>query len=415
MTNLKKTILIDLGHFRAFECPDVEASWHNHGLGLLATVCRERGLPVDFIGLKYLSDFNEFRERVKGYDLAGLSVMSSDYPQAMKAIEIVKELGMKTIVGGIHATVAPDELRGNKNIDYILFGEGEITLPKFLKEPEKFGKEIKGEPVLDLDSLPFLDRTLYSQALERNVPFWGPSPMASILTARGCPFNCSFCQPAERNHFGVKVRRRSVKNVIAEIKEIVERYNPAFLVFHDDHFMFNAEWLEEFVKEYASIRLPFWAASRADFICNNQLLVYQLRGVGLEVVSIGFESGNQRILDMVRKGTTVEQNYKAAEVIGRVGAKIYANIMYGFPTETRGEQLATRKMCLYIEKVAQSMISPAYFTPYPGSDLGNECIEKGLSLIDENSYNRYGRDKIKGVDYRFLDALLAGYYDKEGL
>jgi len=194
---------------------------------------------------------------------------------------------------------------------------------------------------------------------------------------------------------------------------VVEKYDPAFIIFHDDHFLFNKDWLEEFVKEYADIRLPFWAASRADFICENQLTIYKLRGVGLEVASIGFESGSQRILDMVRKGTTVEQNYQSAKIMGKLGAKIYANIMYGFPTETKEEQMATRKMCLYIASVTETMISPAYFTPYPGSDLGNECIKKGLSLIDKNSYNRYGRDKIKGVDYDFLDKLINGEFDSQ--
>ncbi len=407
MRNLKKTILVDLGDFNALQHPDPFVSWHNHGVGLLVATCRKEGLNVDLISLKHLGDWNEFEEKIRGYNLMGISMMSSDYPNAMKLIEIAKKQGLTVIVGGIHATVAPDELTNKKEIDYILFGEGEITLPKFIKNPEKFEREIRGETVDDLDSLPFIDRTLYPNPLERNVDFWGPSPMASFLTARGCPFNCSFCQPAERNHFGVKVRRRSVENVIKEIKEVI-KYNPAFIVFHDDHFMFNADWLKEFVKQYASIRIPFWAASRADFICNNQLLVYQLRGVGLEVVSIGFESGSQRILDMVRKGTTVEQNYRAAEIVGKTGAKIYANVMYGFPTETKEEQLETKRLCEYIKRVSKAMISPAYFTPYPGSDLGNECIEKGLSLIDENSYNRYGRDKIKGVDYDFLDRLIRG-------
>ena len=415
MKNLRKTIFVELGQFSASSLPDTELSWHNHGAGLLVTVCRTKNLPVDFVSLKDLSGWDEFQKKVKGYGMVAISMMSSDYPQAMKAIEIIKELNPKTkvIVGGIHATVAPDELKENKNIDYILFGEGEITFPEFLENPSNFKREIKGEPVLDLDTLPFLDRTIYPHPVEKNVPTWGDSPMASFLTARGCPFNCSFCQPAERNHFGVKIRRRSVKNVITEIKEVVEKYHPAFLVFHDDHFMFNKDWLEEFVKEYADIRLPFWAASRADFICENQLTIYKLRGVGLEVASIGFESGSQRILDLVRKGTTVEQNYRSAEIIGKTGAKIYANIMYGFPGETKEEQITTRKMCLHIARVAQTMISPAYFTPYPGSDLGNECIKNGLSLIDKNNYNRYGRDKIKGVDYDFLDKLINGEFDSQ--
>jgi radical SAM superfamily enzyme YgiQ (UPF0313 family) len=415
MSDLKKTAIVDLGRFRAFECPDVEASWHNHGAGMIVTACREQGLNVDLIGLKYLNDWEEFKFRIRDYDTVGISMMSSDYSTALQAIDIIKEVNpqAKIIVGGIHVTVSSKQGLDNPKIDHIFYGEGEITFPKLLKEPDKFEREVHGEIVHDLDTLPFLDRTLYPQPLEKNVPFWGASPMASFLTARGCVFNCRFCQPAERNHFGLKVRRRSVSNVIAEIKEVVEKYKPVFLIFHDDHFMFEKVWLEEFVREYAKIRLPFWAATRADFVCDNSLLVYQLRGVGLEVASIGFESGNQRILDMIRKGTTVEQNYRAAEIVGRTGVKIYANIMYGFPGETKEEQKDTRRLCYHIQRVSQAMISPAYFTPYPGNDLGEECIKQGLSLIKENEYYRYGRDKIKGVDYDFLDRLINGQLDSQ--
>ena len=381
-------------------------SWHNHGLGMLAAICKQQGINVDYIGLKYLSCWEEFAIRISGYDMAGISMMSSDYPQAMAVIDIIKEINpeCKIIVGGIGVTVAPEELLGNDKIDYIISGEGEVTLPKFLANPENFGREIKGEIVQDLDKLPFLDRDIYQQPLERNVDGWGESPMATILTARGCPFNCSFCQPAERNHFGSKVRRRSVKNVIAEIKNLI-RYDPKFIVFSDDSFAYDIKWLDEFIREYKSISLPFLASARADFICANPGMVHKLKNVGMKVVSVGFESGSQRILDMVGKGTTASQNYKATEIAGNAGVKIFANIMYGFPTETKEEQFATYRLCKYISTF-DSMISPAYFTPFPGSRLGDECIKNGLSLIDKNNMTRFGRDKIKGVDYNFLDSFI---------
>ena len=114
---------------------------------------------------------------------------------------------------------------------------------------------------------------------------------------------------------------------------------------------------------------------------------------------------------MVRKGTTVEQNYQSASIIGKTGMQIYANIMYGFPTENKEEQMATRKLCNHISSVSKALISPAFFTPYPGNDLGDDCIAQGLSMVDEDHLNRYGKDKIKGVDYEFLSGLVAGLYD----
>jgi len=396
-----KTILVDLGQFNSKYLQDVCFSWHNHGLGMIATTSKD----VDFTGLKYLNSWQEFKDKIIGYDIAGISMMSSDYLQAMIAVDIIKEVNpeCKIIIGGIGVTVNPKVLLVNKKIDYILTGEGEVTFPEFLKDASKFDREIKGE-IPNLDDLPFLDRSIYPEPLERNVDGWGESPMATILTARGCPFNCSFCQPAERNHFGSKVRRRSVRNVVAEIRDLINKYDPKFFVFYDDSFCYDIKWLNEFIKQY-KFNIPFLASARVDFICENPAMVYKLKKVGMKVISIGFKSGSQRILDMVGKGTTVSQNYKAAEITGNAGIKIFANIMYGFPTETKEEQFSTYRLCKYISTY-ESMISPAYFTPFPGSRLGDECISKGLSLINENNCTRFGRDKIVGVDYDFLDSFI---------
>jgi anaerobic magnesium-protoporphyrin IX monomethyl ester cyclase len=415
MTDLKKTAIVDLGYFNSLENIDPTMGWHSHGAGILTTVCRNAGLEVDLLSLKYMKDMDEFKAKLHGYDFVAISVMSCHYPVCLEVLQIAKEQcpGVKTIVGGIGVTVDPESFKSCKDIDYIFYGEGEITLPKLLNNPDKYEREVHGEVVEDMDSVPFLDRTLFPHPLERNHQVWGPSPMATILTARGCWFNCAFCQPAERNHYGGKVRRMSPKRVLAELHDIVDKYHPLYFCFMDDHFTFDKEWLNEFIKGYAEIRLPFWAATRADFVCQNPLLFYQLRGVGMEMCSIGFESGSQRILDLVRKGTTVEQNYQAGEIIGKTGSKIYANIMYGFPTETKEEQKDTRRLCIHLEQVARTMISPAYFTPYPGNDLGDWCKTEGYSLIDVNHYTRYGRDKIKGIDYDFLDKLTCGVFDSQ--
>lgn len=407
-----KSLLVDLGQFNAHAYSDPFFSWHNHGAGLVVASCRATGHSIDFTGLKYLTDWEAFKQKIKGYDLVGFSCLSTDLPKLKQAVRIVKELNPKTItiVGGMQVTVGTQSLLDNPDIDYIFHGEAEITFPKFLEDPSKFDREIHGEPTSNLDLIPWIDRMIYPMPLERNVQMWGESPIFTVLTARGCPFNCSFCQPAEKKHFGAMVRRRSVENVIGEIKEYL-KFKPKFIIFHDDHFCFNKQWLEDFIEAYRPISLPFWAATRADFVCQYPEMFTKLKEVGMEVCSIGFESGSQRILDMVRKGTTVEQNYQSASIIGKTGMQIYANIMYGFPTENKEEQMATRKLCNHISSVSKALISPAFFTPYPGNDLGDDCIAQGLSMVDEDHLNRYGKDKIKGVDYEFLSGLVAGLYD----
>ncbi len=146
--------------------------------------------------------------------------------------------------------------------------------------------------------------------------------MTTVVTARGCPYKCAFCQPLENNHFGKALRRRSVDSVIAELKQIKTLYSPECLMIHDDTFFLQRRWLEEFIEKYPEIGLPFWAAGRADGICKNPDLVKCLVEVGWELISVGFESGSQRILDKLKKGTTIEQNLESAEIIKSTGAKI---------------------------------------------------------------------------------------------
>jgi len=120
---------------------------------------------------------------------------------------------------------------------------------------------------------------------------------------------------------------------------------------------------------------------------------------------IGFESGNQRVLNFLRKGTTVEMNYEAARICKKYGVRIWANYMLGMPTETKEEVKDTVKM---IKAIKPYRPSPAFFTPHPGSDLYDYCEKNGLSLI--KSHRDFSRSptgpKIKGVDYVFLQEAL---------
>ena len=385
-------------------------AWHDHGAGMTYTAAKNAGCDVSFLDMKTLHNDDELKEALKGYDLISFGLKSSYYSLGMKVIKIAKELGSKTLVAGYHVTAASNELLENKDIDYIFHGESEITFPIFLKASHLFDREIFGEKPKNLDLLPFFDRSIYQSPTEDCKGWWfGPNreKMISVMAARGCPYECGFCQPIEHNHFGRKLRRRSVDSLIAELKWLKELYHPDCIMIHDDTFLIQPKWLEEFIEKYPQIGLPFWAAGRADGICDHPDLVKRLVGVGWELISVGFESGSQRILDIMKKGTTVEQNLEAAKIIKSTGAKIYANYMLGLPQETKEDIQATAKMA---DKINAEMPSWAFFTPYPGCEMGEDCINKGLSLLDRTTYNRCpSGEKVKGVDYKYLDAVLKGY------
>lgn len=384
-------------------------AWHDHGAGMTFTAAKNAGCDVSFLDMKTLHNDEELKISLRGYDLIAFGLKSSYYSIGMKVINIAKSIGAKTLVAGYHVTAAIEQLIENPNIDYIFKGESEITFPIFLRAPHLFDRIIEGEKPQDLDALPFFDRSIYRNPTEPVTGWWyGPNrhQMVSVMAARGCPYECGFCQPIEHNHFGRKLRRRSVDSVIAELKWLKDLYNPDCVMIHDDTFLIQPKWIEEFIEKYPQIGLPFWASGRADGICKYPHLVNGLVKVGWELVSVGFESGSQRILDLIKKGTTVEQNLEAAKIIKSTGAKIYANYMIGLPQETKQDIQATAKMA---DLIAAEMPSWAFFTPYPGCELGEECISQGLSLLDRNSYDRCpsGR-KVKGVDYEYLNAVLRG-------
>ena len=410
----EKIILIYAGITEAgFDNPKGnEGTWINHGLCLISAVLKREGYSVDLIDLRRLKGWGDFERVVKEkeFSIAGITMMSVDYNPATKCIGIIKRLkpSAKVIVGGPHASILPQELVENRNIDYIFVGEAEETIAEVIqriKEGENLDRVIYGKKAV-LDNLQFADRDLFFLQEESFVEFL-MRPFVTLIAGRGCTYNCNYCQPAERKIFGNEVRRRSVDNIIEELNLLYNKYNFNSMMIHDDCLTENKEWVMEFCDKYkrAGFTQPFVCQSRPDLICKNKEVVKDLYDAGLALFIIGFESGSQRILNFLRRGYKVEQNFEAAEICHKFGIKIWANYMLGLPTETKEEQEETVAM---IKKIKPYHCSPAYYTPHPGSDLFKYCLEKDLSLIknhDDYRRNNY-EPKIKGIDYDYLRKIL---------
>jgi radical SAM superfamily enzyme YgiQ (UPF0313 family) len=128
-----------------------------------------------------------------------------------------------------------------------------------------------------------------------------------------------------------------------------------------------------------------------------------MRAAGLIGIIIGFESGNQRVLNFIRKGATVEQNYEAAAVCKELGIRIQANFMLGIPTETNEEMMDTFRM---IEKINPEFLGRSIYTPAPGSDLFEYCKKNNLTrIVSHDDYRRdpYRPNKLWGIDYGFIE------------
>ena len=402
----------------------MEAGWISHGLAHLSSAAKAQGFPCDLIDLRALSGWDDLRAKIRARrpQVVGVTMMSVDYNPAMRSIEVVKEADPQiiTVVGGPHPTLLTEEVAQNPQIDYIVTHEGEITFPLLLEairdgQPPK-ERILRGERPA-LDSLPFVDRDLFLQEWRRygysldspEVPFVPelPPPFLTIIAGRGCRYNCNFCQPAERILFGPRVRRRSPQNVISELSLLREKYRFASFMFHDDTLTEDIDWVTEFCQRYVEegFRQPFFCQSRADIIVRHQDMVRLMAQAGCKGYFIGFESGSDRVLRFLRKGTTRQINLEAARICNRYGIAIWANYMLGLPTETKEEVKETISM---LKEIDPDYYSPAFYTPHPGSDLYDYCLENDLSLI--TSHDQYRRNptetKIKGQDYGFLSWAL---------
>ncbi len=398
----------------------MEAGWISHGLASISAAAKAEGFDVDLIDLRALQSWDHFREEFKKRDpdVVGVTMMSVDYNPVMRALAIMKEVKPEviTVVGGPHVTLALNDALRMPNVDYLVLHEGEITFPRLLhalKDGRPPKQKVLRGITPDLDKIPFSDRDLFLNEWRKwgytldspEVPFVKelPPPFVTIIAGRGCAYKCAFCKPGEDLIFGKRVRRRSVENVIEELKMLRDKYHFASFMFHDDCLTEDREWVIEFSRRYKAegFTQPFFAQSRADIIVRHEDMVALMADAGLAGYFIGFESGNQRVLNFLRKGTTVEKNIQAAKICKKYGVAIWANYMMGIPTETKEEVMDTVRM---IREIDPDYFSPAFFTPHPGTDLYEYVMKHNLSLI--TNYDQYRRNptepKIKGQDYEFL-------------
>ena len=401
-------------------------------MGLLRTILHYNGVETDMFSLRSLRSWRELPKRLAGYDMLIMNVRSYTFPFAYKAAQVFKKVNPEGIVltGGMHATVAPEEMDRIPEFDYICQGPGEKVIVDLAKDPRGYPRIISGVGAKSMAEWPMMDRTLWPNPHLKDYPWplepdcgWGPSPVATILTSRVCPWQCVFCNEASYiPHMG----RKSVEAVIDELNYLDVKYGPiGSVVIHDSMFFQNPSWLKEWLDKYprlANRTWPYWAAARSDTVRQwPDLFEALVRETNWNMISIGFESGSDRVLKILNKECTAEDNYFTIDLLNSIGddmvrqgkgsPKFWANIMLGIPGETRDDAFDTMRM---LKRMRWVMPSIAYYAPYPGSALGYQLIAEGKSLMSKDNYHRFPKDeKVKGIDYKFYNRLMAGKFDRE--
>lgn len=277
---------------------------------------------------------------------------------------------------------------------------------------------------------PMLDRTLWPRPGPRDRIWpleppcgWGPGPVATVLTSRVCPWQCSFCNESA---FVPAMGRKPVELVIEELNYLDDRFGPiGSVVIHDSMFFQQPAWLREWLDKYPRLARrpwPYWAAGRADTVRRwPDLFEALVRETNWNTVSIGFESGSDRVLKLLNKECSPEDNDFTIDLLNRIGddmerggrirPRFWANIMLGIPGETREDAFETMRM---LRRMKKPLPSVSFYSPYPGSALGYQLIAEGKSLMTDENYHRYPVDeKVAGIDYQFYRDMLAGKFDAE--
>jgi len=403
-----------------------------HSLTHLSAVLKEAGYTVNLLDLRLLGGWEEYALALKKSqpDVICVTAHTLEAEIAMECLSRAKEVAPDcfTIVGGIHFTMFPETAMKSGFVDLVLRGEGERTLPRVIEYLKDVDSVIWGTPP-DLDSLPFEDRSLYPDYAKRIMfQLWElPLPTVDLLTGRGCPWNCRFCcGPGEKNLYTKPssreptkripyLRRRAVNHVMDELNELNGQYGISSVIFHDDQFLIEPDWVMYFCERlhqegYVKRGLQWWAASRSDMICRYPEVIKTMKEAGLKVLSVGFESFKDEVLLWLRKGVDRETNLKAAEICHQLGLEIYANVIFGIPRADgqwylEDDLVSVRAM----ESIRPRYLSPSFFNAVPGSWFYKWAIEK--DLIENNGIDKRGSRALdqcwmKGVDYKRLAKII---------
>ncbi len=381
------------------------------GLAYLRAVILVDGRhEADLLDFRMLSGPDEFRTKLAEgkYDVAGFSCLTPSRDYAVLGAKIAKELGLITIAGGVHASAMPEDFAGAGCFDCVVVGEGERTIFEILDMIEE-GKKLPPvyrtvDYVKNLDELPF-PATAFLPTYER--AFEANNGLAGITASRGCPGRCKYCWPNQRIMYGSNsIRVRSAESVIAEMRYLRQHFPIKLVTFYDDTFTWNKSWLREFQYKHREavqdgIDLPPIAVNARANTFDDEVasILKEVHCIG---VWFGFESGSPRILKILKKGCTVEQNISAARICREAGFDVNANMLVGIPGETEEDYMLSYR---FLDKIRPDNVRYNVLSPYPGSEFYNELAPKGL--IDAASFEEYdvatphitGKGIIRSVDY----------------
>jgi len=368
--------------------------WPPISLVSVAAVLRNDGHEVKLIdGIASDTSRSQLSQQIASFKPNAI-IINTATPSIVGDLSIAKmaksiDLKIFTAAFGMHVTALPAEsLELQPELDACIRGEPEETARELIHSiaHKKDLSKVKGisfrakkvihnedRPFIEnLDKLPWpardlLDKTKYV------LPFTGDI-FTTVLVARGCPFNCTFCEA--NKYYGKKFRMRSVNNVVDELEHLTKEGITNFL-FWSDTFTANKKWgmavCDEILKR--GLKIKWVTNSRVDTI--DEEFLRKMKQAGCWMLGFGVESGDQTILNNIRKGITLEKVRSAIGLTKKVGIQTTLHFILGLPGETKGTM---EKTIRFAKELDPEFVQFYCAIPYPGTDFGKYAKEQGWVL-----------------------------------
>ncbi len=415
----------------------------NLGLGYLAAALRAEDIGVDLCdGNKSGMNYTDIERRIAagGFNVVAFQVYSRALTKTIELLRFVKKISpdVKTVVGGPHPSGDPANMPAMiPELDFAVRGEGEESFPALINRLRSADYSLRDNP--DFSKIPNLiwrdgekivvnKLKVISDLDHVAVPAWDlihpldydtapmgafikSYPVAPVCPVRGCPYSCKFC--AAHTITGRSLRYRSVDSVVDEISMLRSEYNIREIHIVSDCFTGNREWVLEFCESIAASNPAVNIALPNGIKINtiDKEIITALERAGCYAISMGIESGSQRILNAVMKNQTVDMVKEKVRIVrDNTKMKITGFFVMGFPGEEKPDILKTIS---FAGKLKLDRAQFVFFLPLPGSAFYDEMKKNGqLASLD---YDKVALHKLvylpKGVSSSFLRiARFLGYF-----
>jgi len=311
-----------------------------------------------------------------------------------------KNKDIKIVLGGPHITAMWENVIKLPYVDFCIRGEGEYPLLKLvqsvLKNDKNNIRHINNivhkdfvNPVAplveNLDELPFPARHLLKNIQKyKNATIGKKAGLSqTIISSRGCPMMCIFC--SAHVTFGRRVRYRNPIKVVDEIEECVDKFKSQNIAFVDDTLTLNKEHItkmcNEIIRRGLNEKMEWFCQARVDTIDKEMLML--MKKSGCYSIQYGIESGSQRVLNILKKGFTLEQVEKAIKMTKEVGIHIHGYFILGSPTETKDEIEQTIK---WAKHLSLDTVQFTLLTPFPGTESYEMYLKSTPTPEDFNNF-----------------------------